>query len=166
MHPDFGEIIEDTIALRDRIAPRAKVSVLSNATQIGRERVRAALLRVDNNILKLDSAFDRTVRLMDRPRGNYSVAETVENMKKFEGQLIVQTMFLRGEFEGETVDNTTEEEVGAWLELIREIAPQQVMVYTIDRSTPAENLQKVTVEELKAIAARVEALGITCSVAG
>ena len=166
LHPDFGEIIEDTIALRDRITPRAKVSVLSNATQIGRERVRAALLRVDNNILKLDSAFDRTVRLVDRPRGNYSVAETVENMKKFEGQLIVQTMFLRGEFEGKIVDNTTEEEVSAWLALIREIAPRQVMVYTIDRSTPAENLQKVTVEELKAIAARVEALGITCSVAG
>ena len=166
LHPDFGEIIEDTIALRDRITPRAKVSVLSNATQIGRERVRAALLRVDNNILKLDSAFDRTVRLVDRPRGNYSVAEMVENMKKFEGQLIVQTMFLRGEFEGKIVDNTTEEEVSAWLALIREIAPRQVMVYTIDRSTPAENLQKVTVEELKAIAARVEALGITCSVAG
>ena len=166
LHPDFGEIIEDTIALRDRIAPRAKVSVLSNATQIGRERVRAALLRVDNTILKLDSAFDRTVRLVDRPRGNYSVAETVENMKKFEGQLIVQPRCLRGEVEGKSVDNPTEEEVSAWLALIREIAPRQVMVYTIDRSTPAENLQKVTVEELKASAARVEALGITCSVAG
>ena len=166
LHPDFGEIIEDTIALRDRITPRAKVSVLSNATQIGRERVRAALLRVDNNILKLDSAFDRTVRLVDRPRGNYSVAEKVEKRKMFEGQLIGQNKFLRGEFEGKIVDNTTEEEVSAWLALIREIAPRQVMVYTIDRSTPAENLQKVTVEELKAIAARVEALGITCSVAG
>ena len=103
---------------------------------------------------------------MDRPRGDYSVAETVENMKKFKGQLIVQTMFLRGEFDGETVDNTTEEEVAAWLALIREIAPRQVMVYTIDRSTPAENLQKVTVAELKTIAARVEALGVLCSVAG
>lgn len=166
LHPDFGAIIEDTIVLRDRICPRAKVSVLSNATQIGRPEVRAALLQVDNNILKLDSAFDRTVRLMDRPRGDYSVAETVENMKKFKGQLIVQTMFLRGEFDGETVDNTTEEEVAAWLALIREIAPRQVMVYTIDRSTPAENLQKVTVAELKTIAARVEALGVLCSVAG
>ena len=90
----------------------------------------------------------------------------VENMKRFDGRLIIQTMFLRGEYGGRTVDNTTEEEVSAWLARIAEIAPRQVMVYTIDRDTPAENLRKVSVPELRAIAARVEALGIPCSVAG
>ncbi len=166
MHPDFETIIDDTIRLRDQICPTAKVSVLSNATMIGREGVRRALLRVDNNILKLDSAFDATARLLNNPQGDYSVRQTVERMKLFEGKLIVQTMFLRGEYCGQKVDNTTEEEVSAWLALLPQIAPKQVMIYTIDRDTPAENLEKVSVEELKKIAARVEALGIPCSVAG
>ena len=124
------------------------------------------MLRVDNNILKLDSAFDQTVRLIDNPQGNYSVARTVELMKLFEGKMIVQTMFLRGSYNGQVVDNTTEREVAAWLELIGEIAPERVMVYTIDRDTPAPDLEKVSVEELRQIAERVEALGIECSVAG
>lgn len=166
MHPHFEEIIDDTIALRDEICPTAKISVLSNATMIGRENVRRALLRVDNNILKLDSAFDQTVRLIDNPQGNYSVARTVELMKLFEGKMIVQTMFLRGSYNGQVVDNTTEQEVAAWLELIGEIAPERVMVYTIDRDTPAPDLEKVSVEELRQIAERVQALGIECSVAG
>ena len=116
--------------------------------------------------LKLDSAFDETVRLVDRPKGAYSVRQTVEAMKLFDGRLIVQTMFLRGTLEGRQVDNTTEREVAAWLSLIEEIAPSSVMVYTIDRDTPADDLHKVSVEELRRIAERVERLGIPCSVAG
>ena len=165
MHPDFENIIEDTLSLRDKHAPEAKVSVLSNATQIHREDVRRALLRVDNNILKLDSAFDATVQLVNKPQGNYTVARTVELLKMFEGQLIVQTMFLRGEYLGQRVDNTTEEEVSAWLKLIAEIAPKQVMVYSLDRDTPCQTLEKVEKDELRKIAERVEALGIPCSVA-
>ena len=143
MHPDFEAIIDDTIVLRDEICPSARISVLSNATQIGRESVRRALRRVDNNILKLDSAFDDTVRLINNPCGTYSVAEVVKNMKLFDGQMILQTMFLRGECEGRTVDNTTEQEVAAWLKLVEEIRPRQVMVYSLDRDTPCKTLQKV-----------------------
>ncbi|MBR2428920.1 MAG: radical SAM protein [Alistipes sp.] len=165
MHPDFELIIDDTIAMRDRYCPSAKVSVLSNATQIHREDVRRALLRVDNNILKLDSAFDATVQLMNKPQGNYTVQRTVELLKAFEGNLIIQTMFLRGEYLGHKVDNTTDEEVSAWLELVKEIAPKQVMVYSLDRDTPCQTIYKVEKDELREIAARVEALGIACSVA-
>ena len=165
MHPDFENIINDTIALRDKHCPNAKVSVLSNATQIHREDVRRALLRVDNNILKLDSAFDATVQLVNKPQGNYTVARTVELLKSFAGELIVQTMFLRGEYLGQRVDNATTEEVEAWLRLIEEIKPKQVMVYSLDRDTPCKTLEKVEKDELREIAARVEALGIVCSVA-
>ena len=165
MHPDFEPIIDDTIAMRDRYCPSAKVSVLSNATQIHREDVRRALMRVDNNILKLDSAFDATVQLMNKPQGKYTVQRTVELLKAFEGNLIIQTMFLRGEYLGQKVDNTTDEEVTAWLELVKEIAPKQVMVYSLDRDTPCQTIYKVEKEELREIAARVEALGIACSVA-
>ena len=165
MHPDFENIIADTIALRDKHCPEAKVSVLSNATQIHREDVRRALLRVDNNILKLDSAFDETVQLVNKPQGAYTVARTVELLKAFDGNLILQTMFLRGEYLGKRVDNTSEEEVAAWLKLVDEIRPKQVMVYSLDRDTPCQTLEKVEKEELREIAARVEALGIPCSVA-
>lgn len=165
MHPEFEAIIDDTLALRNALCPAAKVSVLSNATQLGREEVRRALLHVDNNILKLDSAFDETVRLMNNPAGNYTVAEVVHNMKRFDGQLIIQTMFLRGEYDGHHIDNTTEEEVTAWLKLIAEIRPQKVMVYSLDRDTPCQTLKKVEQQELRRIAGRVEALGIPCPVA-
>ena len=125
MHPDFEAVIGDTIALRDALCPAAKVSVLSNATQIHRDSVRRALPRVDNNILKLDSAFDATVRRMNNPQSaSYTVRGIVEAMKRFDGRMILQTMFLRGECGGQPVDNTTEEEVSAWLRLVAEIRPQ------------------------------------------
>ncbi len=166
LHPDFEGVIDDTLALRDRYCPAAKVSVLSNATQIHREEVQRALLRVDNNILKLDSAFDATVRRIDNPQNpQYTVRNTVDGMKRFTGQMILQTMFLRGECKGQRIDNTTEEEVAAWLQLVAEIRPRQVMVYSLDRDTPCPTLEKVSREELQRIAERVEALGIPCSVA-
>ena len=166
LHPDFEAVIDDTLALRDALCPAAKVSVLSNATQLHRDDVRRALLRVDNPILKLDSAFDATVRRLNDPQSAaYSVREVVEQMKHFEGQMILQTMFLRGTYRGEPVDNTTEEEVAAWLRLVGDIRPRQVMVYSLDRDTPCPTLEKVPREELQVIAARVEALGIPCSAA-
>ena len=166
MHPQFEAIIDDTLALRNEICPLTKVSVLSNATQLHRDDVRRALLRVDNNILKLDSAFDETVRLMNNPQSaSYTVRDVVETMKLFKGQLTVQTMFLRGECNGRKVDNTTEREVSAWLDLMAEIRPKQVMVYSLDRDTPCLTLEKASHEDLQAIAARVEARGIACSIA-
>lgn len=165
LHPEFEAVIEDTLKLRDGLCPSAKVSVLSNATRIGREDVRRALLRVDNNILKLDSAFDDTVRAVNAPCGDYSVAETVELLARFEGRFILQTMFLRGESNGVKIDNTTEREVSAWLEIVEKLRPQKVMAYSLDRPTPCLTLQKVPREDLEPIARRVEALGIECSVA-
>ena len=165
LHPEFEAVIDDTIALRDALCPSAKVSVLSNATRIDREDVRRALLRVDNNILKLDSAFDSTVRAMNAPCGAYSVARTVELLELFGGRFILQTMFLRGECNGVKIDNTTEREVAAWLEIVERLRPQKVMVYSLDRPAPCPTLAKVSREELQSIAARVEALGIECPVA-
>ena len=166
MHPEFEAVIEDTIALRDRLAPSAAISVLSNATQLHRPEVVRALLQVDNNILKFDSAFDRTVQRLNKPQqSSYTVARVVEQMKPFAHQMILQTMYLRGSYEGEVIDNTTEAEVAAWLQCVEQLQPRSVMVYSIDRDTPCQSLEKVSKEELSTIACRVEALGIPCSVA-
>ena len=165
MYPDFEGVIADTIALRDKYAPTAKISVLSNATQLHRADVVRALERVDNNILKMDSLDEEMARLINKPCCNYSVAKVVEQLKAFNGKVIVQTMFLRGQYEGRVVDNTTEEQIVAWLEAVKAIAPESVMVYSIARDTPCKTLQKVEREELEKIAERVRALGISCSVA-
>ena len=79
---------------------------------------------------------------------------------------MLQTMFLRGSFKGQTVDNTTEEEVSAWLELVKKLNPREVMIYTIDRETPAKELVKAPIEVLNEIAERVKQLGIKTNVAG
>ncbi len=164
LNPHFEEIIDDTISLRDKYAPKAKVSVLSNATMLNRESVVRALKKVDNNILKLDSAFDTTARLMNNPSSNsYSTKEVINQMKQFGGDVIVQTMFLRGTINGQPIDNTTPQETEAWVAAIKEIAPRQVMIYSIDRQTPCDTISKVERDELLAIAKCID--GIECSVA-
>ena len=167
LHTEFDGIIDDTIELRNIYCPTAKVSVLSNSTRIHKPHVFSALNKVDNNILKFDSAIDRTLKLMDQPVGkNLNVAWFIEQLKKFEGRLIIQTMFLRGEVNGEKLDNTTNEEVEAWISALEQIRPQQIMMYSLDREAPTQNLQKVSVEELNVIAEKVRARGFDVSVAG
>ena len=161
-HPHFAEIIDDTIRLRNLYCPKAKVSVLSNSTFIHRQQVHDALMKVDNNILKLDTVSPDYINKVDRPAGNYDVNIIIDRLKAFNGHVIIQTMFMKGECNGNIVDNTGEEYVGPWLAAIKEIAPQQVMVYTIDRETPAQGLLKATHEELDAIRDRVIAAGIPC----
>ena len=187
-HPHFAEIIDDTIRLRDQYCPNAKVCVLSNSTMIHRPEVHDALMRVDDNILKLDTVDPTYINKVDRPTGHYDVQQIIEHMKSFHGHIIIQTMFMRGTLNVQSskfkvqsskfkvqsskfkvqsskfnVDNTGEEFVGPWLEVVKQIKPQQVMVYTIDRETPAQGLEKATHEQLDAIRDRVIAAGIPCT---
>lgn len=167
LHPDFDKIIDDTIALRNEFCPSAKVSVLSNSTRIHKPRVFAALNKVDNNILKFDSAIESTMQLLDQPVGKtIHVDWLIDQLKKFNGKLIIQTMFLRGTVNGKTIDNTTETEVEAWMAAIRQIRPQQVMMYSLDREAPLSTLSRVTVDEMEKIAALLRAEGFQVSVAG
>ena len=163
-HPDFAGIIDDTIALRDRLCPAAKVSVLSNATLAHRENVRRALLRVDNNILKLDTTDADYIRRVNRPTGPYDVDAIVRTLESYNGHVIVQTLFMKGESGGESVDNTGDAYVLPWLEALRRIAPRQVMIYTIDRETPDHGLLKATHAELDRIAEMVRSAGLSVSV--
>ena len=162
-HPHFAEIIDDTIQLRDKYCPKAKVCVLSNSTMIHRQQVHDALMKVDDNILKLDTVDPSYIKKVDRPNATYDVRLIIERMKAFNGHIIIQTMFMRGECNGECVDNTCEEYVNPWLEVVKTIKPQQVMVYTIDRETPAQGLEKASREQLDAIRDRVIAAGIPCT---
>ena len=165
LHPNFKEIVHDVLLLRNKFYPEAKVSVLSNSTMVGHKNVADALRTVDNNILKLDSAINSTLRLINQPKSvNVQAEGIINDLKQFSGSCIVQTMMLRGEHNGQHIDNTTDTEVEALIAAYLEIRPREVMLYSIDRKTPEENLRKVSREELDAIARRIEAAGIAVQV--
>lgn len=163
-HPDFAGIVDDVTALRDRYFPDAKISVLSNATRISDEKVFGALLKVDNNIQKLDTVDAEYIQALDRPVGRYDVSEIIRTLKSFNGHVIIQTMFLTGNADGREYDNTSERFVGPWIEAVRSIRPEKVMIYTIDRETPVSGLEKASHEALDAIAERLRTVGIETSV--
>jgi len=156
MHPDFAAIIQDTILLRNEFSPKSKIAVLSNSTMLHKESVVEALKAVDDNILKLDSGILETLILLNKPVGKLSMSMLVRHLKKFEGTLILQTMFLKGSFNGVPFDNTTDREIESWIELLKEIQPRSVMIYSIARDTPAENLIGIKLSKLKEIGRRVE----------
>lgn len=164
MHPDFAAIAEGVKALRDRYFPKAKMSILSNATQITRPGVREALSHFDNCILKLDTVDMDYIERVDRPQGHYDVEAIVDHLSAMNQSIIIQTMFMGGEVDAHSVDNTTEAYVGPWLDALRRINPRSVMIYTIDRETPYDTLRKATHEQLDAIGERVKSLGIDVSV--
>ena len=161
LHPEFEGIIYDTIALRDHYCPNAKISVLSNSTQLGRMDVVRGLQLCDYRILKLDSGIDRTMRLIDQPTNSALTVKQIEGyLKFFEGDFTLQTCFLRGVYQNEVIDNTTPEEVGAWYRIIDELHPKQIMMYCIDRQTPCPMLQKISRDEMERIAQPLREKGI------
>lgn len=164
-HPDFSPIIDDTVALRDRYCPQAKVAVLSNATMVYKPQVFEALMKVDDNIQKLDTVDADYICRVDRPIGAYNINNIIERLAAFNGHVMIQTMFMRGvAADGTDVDNTTDVYVLPWIAALRKIKPAKVMVYTIDRETPDQGLRKAPAEVLDIIAAKVRVEGFETSV--
>lgn len=164
-HPEFEQIVSDVVALRDRYFPQATVSVLSNATMLDREGVRRALLRVDNNMLKLDTVAADYIQRVNQPVGaHYDVETVVRQMAAFGGSCMVQTLFMKGTAHGVSVDNTSDRYVLPWLQALRAIRPKLVAIYTIDRETPLQTLEKATPEELDRIRDLVRSEGFPCTV--
>jgi len=164
LHPEFAGIIDDTIELRNQLSPNARIAVLSNATMIHKNEVFQALLKIEDNIQKLDSAFEETIKLLDCPNKNFNLTKTVDQLTAFHGKVIIQTLFVRGSYNEQIVDNTTEKEIPAWIELLKKIKPSQVMIYTIARDTPVDTLQKVSAKDLNSIAIQVENAGFNVQV--
>lgn len=147
INPDFPRIIEDTLTLRDIYYPNAKVSVLSNATTVSSPEIVDALKRVDNPILKIDAPTTELAERINRPYKGYDVPSVVEALKAFEGDFVLQTMFLKSE----DFDSSSPEVIGAWMDIVRTLRPRQIMVYTIDRPTPQAGLRKFTAEQMRSL---------------
>ncbi|QKG80984.1 radical SAM protein [Tenuifilum thalassicum] len=164
LHPNFPEIVDKTIELRNTYCPEAKIAVLSNSSLIHRREIFESLLKVDQNILKLDSAIESTIEVLNQPLYRFNLQELISNLKRFRGNLILQTLFIKGKYKGQEIDNTTDTEIKAWLEVVKQINPKEVMVYTIARDTPLTGLQKVSKPRLDEIANLVKSLGIPVQV--
>lgn len=145
LNPEFPQIIDDTIELRDRYFPKAVTSVLSNATRAHIPEVFNALCKVDNPIMKIDAPSDDLVARINRPAPGYSLSRVIEALKKFNGNFVLQTMFLRSR----DFDSSSEEVLKGWMSIVRELRPREIMVYTIDRPTPEADLTKFTPEQMK-----------------
>lgn len=166
LHPEFAGIIDDVLSLRQQLCPSARIAVLSNSTRIDKQEVFDALLKIDDNILKLESGLQSTIEKIDRPNASFDLNKLVDNLIKFNGQLIIQTMFIKGTFDGISIDNTGDEDIESWIELLKKIKPRQVMIYTIERDTPTKTLEKVSIDELNQIAEKVRMIGIPVNVSG
>lgn len=166
LHPEFPAIIDKTIGLRNRYFPEVKIAVLSNSTLVHKKPIFDALNKVDMNILKIDSAFEETCWILNRSKEHFNLEEHIKKLKSFKGKLIIQTMFIKGFIDSITFDNTTKEEIEAWLKIIEDVAPSQVMIYTIARHTPINTINKIPLKKLKEIGARVTKLGISVSISG
>lgn len=164
MHPEFGAVIDGVVSLRNQYFPMAKITVLSNATLLNRETVRAALRKADNNVLKLDAGTDTVFQLINRPLNKISLEEVVHRLVEFEGDLTIQTLFVRGNTTDGFVDNTTEAEIVPWLEHLARIRPKLVMLYPIDRRAPYSSLEKISKDELTMYAQRVKEIGLKAEV--
>lgn len=147
LHPDFPAIIDRTIELRDRYFPSAKISVLSNATMTHLESVRMALMKVDNPILKIDAGTDRGVRAVNKCNSDYSLTKIVENLSHFNGEFILQTMFLKSK----TFDSADLGSLSSWFDIVRKLKPRQIMAYSLDRETPDKELRSYSKEEMRDI---------------
>ena len=160
LHPDFPEIIDITIKLRDKYVPKAVISVLTNGTRIHDDRIFKALLKVDNNICKLDGGTLDVINKINLPNVKIDIEKYIQCLQRFDGQVIIQTLFLRGKHHNDNIDNTTEDEINLWLEHLKKIKPRKTMIYVIDRETPEKNLEKLSSEEMSKIADKVKALGL------
>ena len=162
LNPEFPQIIDDTLALRDRYYPGTMVSVLSNATRAHIPAVFAALRKVDNPIMKIDAPTDALVARINRPAPGYSLARVVEALKGFDGDFVLQTMFLRSA----DFDTSSPEVLDGWMDIVRELRPREIMVYTIARPTPEQNLQKFTPEQMRSLVSPLLDEGFNISIRG
>jgi len=161
LHPNFYQIIDTLIVLRDQYFPKTVITCLSNATQLANEKVLSALKRIENPVLKLDAVTESLFQLINKPVTPISVEEIMKQLQPLAGAFILQSLFLKGEVDGQIFDNTAESHLSLWLNVVKQLHPKKVMIYSLDRNTPAQGLEKIPFEKLEEIARQVHLLGIS-----
>ena len=164
LHPDFSKIIDNLLVLRKKYYPQSVITCLSNSTQLNKQDVREALQKIENSILKLDAGSEHLFQLIDRPVIPISLQDILGYLTSFKGNLIIQTLLLKGIIDNEPVDNSSGKELELLIGHIKQLSPKNVMLYSLDRETPGKNLIKISKEELEIVAQQIRASDITVSV--
>ena len=162
LNPEFAEIIDITLQLRDQFYPEARISVLSNATRVDKPEILEALKKVDNPIMKIDAPTNELIAKINRPTGEYDIKRVVESLRGFDGNFILQTMFLKSD----DFDSSAPQVLNGWMNIVRALHPREIMVYTIDRPTPQEGLKKFTPEEMRQLVAPIIQEGFQVQIKG
>jgi wyosine [tRNA(Phe)-imidazoG37] synthetase (radical SAM superfamily) len=166
IHPDFSEIINDSIEVRDKLCENARIAVLSNSMTLHKKKIIDALKKVDQPILKLDTALEESYRFINRPTGNKSIEEIIDNLSNFGSGLILQTLFFHGTYNGYKINNTSNKELMALFEAYKQISPESIMIYTFERETPVNSLKKVSLKDLNRIGEEIRSFGIPVEISG
>ncbi len=166
IHPDFLGIIEDTIEIRDKLCPEARIAVLSNSTTLHKTHVVKALKKVDQSILKLDTAIEETYQFVNRPSSGTTISKIIDQLKNYGDRLILQTLFLKGSYKGVNIDNSSNNELEKLLAAYKKIQPESIMIYTFERDTPLDSLEKISIKKLNEIARKIKQLGIPVEISG
>ncbi len=166
IHPDFPGIIDDTLDIRDRLCKNARIAVLSNSTNLDKRKITEALKKIDQPILKLDTAIEESYQLINRPRGKSSINTVIDHLSDFGEGLIIQTLFFKGSFKGKLIDNSTDSELDKLFLAYKKISPSKIMIYTFERDTPLESLEKISLESLNEIGRKLESMGFVVEISG
>lgn len=164
MHPDFSKIMETIIDLRSKYLPDVEITILSNSTLLSNKKVVNALLLADKRVMKLDAGSNELLSAINIPLSKRDIRWYIEKLKSFNGNVIIQTIFLKGNYNGQFIDNTSSKEVNLWIKALNEIKPKEVMIYTVDREAPVKELEKVSTEKLNEICELVNKQGIKANV--
>jgi wyosine [tRNA(Phe)-imidazoG37] synthetase (radical SAM superfamily) len=160
LHPNFDQIIDNLIVLRDKYYPKTAITCLSNATQLANEKVLAALQKIENPILKLDAVTEPLFQLINKPTVSISIEKIIKQLQQLNGDFILQSLFFKGKIDEQFFDNAAEPHLSLWIDVVKQLQPRKVMLYSLDRGTPAQGLEKIPFEELEKIAQRIKMLGI------
>jgi len=160
LHPHFNQIIDALVVLRDKYYPKTAITCLSNATQLANKEVLAALKKIENPILKLDAVTEPLFQLINKPTIPVTVEEVIKHLQQMNGEFILQSLFFKGKIDGQCFNNAAEPHLSLWMEVVKQLHPKKVMIYSLDRSTPAQGLEKIAGEELQEIAKQVQRIEI------
>jgi wyosine [tRNA(Phe)-imidazoG37] synthetase (radical SAM superfamily) len=158
LHPQFAQVVELLRLLREQLAPKTPLVLLTAGTELVRPEVLQACRALDEVAVKLDAGTQALYERLDMPWQPTPVA-TVPRAASQLQNAIAQTLLVQG-----SVDNTTDAEVAAWLDLLDLMQPQRVDLYTLARPPIEKALRPATAAVMAQVAEKARQRGFVVRV--
>lgn len=150
LHPDFPEIVQGVVSLRNKLRPEVKLAILSNSSRVNDPNILSSLRMLDAPMMKLDAGDEKTFRAINRPARSVDFWEMVEGLKQVD-HLMIQSLLVDG-----VVTNVRGDAYQAWAVTLAEMNPKEVHIYSTDRPTAFEGVEAVNFDTLEKIAADLQ----------